>query len=401
MRVPTFTCTFLAAFALSGGAIAADWPGAVDAAWQRLPASRAAEARGELAEARRQAADSWLPAPPTLTIGERSDRYNRDTGAREYETELGLPLWLPGQREAHRQAAAGDAGEQRAQLAALRLALAGELRELAWSLREAEAGLAQANIRLDTARRLADDVERRVRAGDLARVDLNLAHSERAEAAADAAQADLALGELQNRWLTLTGMPQLPAPLLESVPAGAPPAADEHPALRQRSAAVEAARAQLAVVRETTREAPEFAIRGRRERDAAGEAYAGSVGFALKIPFASEARNAPRLAEANGRLIGAEAELAAERRRLHGESAQQRAALATAERRRALAEEAQQSAADNLRLYEKSFALGELDLATLLRARAAAHKAETFALRSAADYGRAVARLKQNLGILP
>ena len=58
-------------------------------------------------------------------------------------------------------------------------------------------------------------------------------------------------------------------------------------------------------------------------------------------------------------------------------------------------------AADSLQLAEKSFALGEADLATLLRLRAGAYEAEAFLNRDTVAHAAAESRLKQALGVLP
>lgn len=50
-----------------------------------------------------KAAGSRVLAPPSVGVRERSDRFNGNTGLREFETELAVHLWLPGQRD--RQAA--------------------------------------------------------------------------------------------------------------------------------------------------------------------------------------------------------------------------------------------------------------------------------------------------------
>jgi cobalt-zinc-cadmium efflux system outer membrane protein len=58
-------------------------------------------------------------------------------------------------------------------------------------------------------------------------------------------------------------------------------------------------------------------------------------------------------------------------------------------------------AADTLQLAQKSFALGEADLATLLRARAVALDVEGAFSRSRLARSAAQSRLHQALGVLP
>jgi hypothetical protein len=66
-----------------------------------------------------------------------------------------------------------------------------------------------------------------------------------------------------------------------------------------------------------------------------------------------------------------------------------------------MAEERRTLAADNLRLAEKAFALGESDLSALLRIRAAAFDAESFYDRQRVARAAAISRLNQALGALP
>ena len=75
--------------------------------------------------------------------------------------------------------------------------------------------------------------------------------------------------------------------------------------------------------------------------------------------------------------------------------------LETAERQLQMAGQRRELTADNLALAEKSFALGESDLPTLLRARANALEAEALLNRQQVALGASRSRLNQVLGVLP
>lgn len=94
-----FAAAFLTAALLIPHAASADvrtMSDALAAAWQRHPASRALGARQEEFAARREAADSFLSAPPSISLSNRNDRLQRDTGQSEWDAGVALPLWLPG-----------------------------------------------------------------------------------------------------------------------------------------------------------------------------------------------------------------------------------------------------------------------------------------------------------------
>lgn len=85
--------------------------------------------------------------------------------------------------------------------------------------------------------------------------------------------------------------------------------------------------------------------------------------------------------------------------RLDAERAQRN--LQSAERQFALAQERRQLSAENLRLAEKAFVLGESDLTTLLRIRSAAFDADAFSDRQRVARAAAISRLNQSMGVLP
>lgn len=80
-------------------------------AWARQPAALAEGERQRAVSAQSAAADRWTPAPGSLELGLRSDRFNRNQGASEVDVGVAIPLWLPGERSgAQALAAAGVLG---------------------------------------------------------------------------------------------------------------------------------------------------------------------------------------------------------------------------------------------------------------------------------------------------
>lgn len=372
---------------------------ALEMAWERQPAARAQGLRSAELAARAKAADAWLPSPPSMVIGARSDRLNGNNGAREYEAELGIPLWLPGQRERESGLVQAQQSLQRESLANAKWKLAGEVREAFLQAKAAQVESAAAQRRVDDAVALAADVERRYKAGDLARTDFNLARS--AELAARAAAGDAQLRSLQasQAFLVLTGVSIVP--LADETPAASPPALPEHPALRHLQKVAEAADAQLRLAALTRRDNPELILGYRHDRSTRSDDYAGTTLLALRIPFATEARNEPRMAAANAELIEASAALDNERRRIEAEIGAAQAALQQAGMALELAAQRQRLATDNDSLLGKAFELGEIDLATRLRTVAERHAADAELARARLESQRAVSRLNQALGVLP
>lgn len=367
-------------------------------AWERSSSGRAAEARRDEGIAGRAAADSLLAGSPSVAIAERNDRQNRNRGQRERELELALPLRLPGEREARRLLAEGDVEEIDAALAAARLALAGELRLAVWALAAASEEARIAEQRQVLAQRLEADVARREAAGELARTDLLLARQEALAARADAAAAAtrrLAAGE---RLRVLSGGDVLPGNVEETLAASS---AESHPRLRLAAAAAARARAALDLARESRRDGPELSLGVQESRDDFSSPLRNSLRIGIRIPFATEARNAPRVAATNTALVQAETE----RRRIEAEVAaeerQTEAELAAAALSAALAVEGAAAAGERARLLARAFELGELPLPEMLRAQSAALEARLESARSQAAHGLAKARRNQARGVLP
>lgn len=379
---------------------------ALEQAWRLHPQAAALDARDAEASASEDVAASLTPEPGSVSVSSRSDRLNRNLGKQEYEVELATPLWLPGQKAAREAEAASRIDEVSAKRAALRSELAGELRDAWWSLAAARNAKALAARRLDTARALEADVRRRHKVGELSRIDANLAQSEVHAAGAELIETEAMLLQAEQVLRTLIGT-AAPAHMVEETPTthGTPGRAlatpKDHPLLAAAAAAARSARAKVAVADESRRAAPELALRVVRERGDFAEPYANTVGIRLKIPFSSGAQvrreTSAALADANQ----ADAEMLRTQARVQLEAERAQRALASAERQLVMAQERRELSAENLRLSEKSFSLGESDLATLLRIRAAAFDAEAFLDRQRVARAAAISRLNQALGVLP
>jgi len=371
---------------------------ALDRAWERATHVRVAEARRGEAEASQAIADSWLPEPPSLGLAEKNDRLNKNDGNREREVELTLPLWLPGQRDARRAFATKDAAEAEAAVAAARLAIAGDLRAMIWNVATARSEQEIARERLATAQKLEAEIARRERAGDLARTDLLLTKEETLAAMNALTEAGTRERQAFERYRVLTGLDRLPVSFEEAV---APWAAVGHPRLRLAQAAVERARAEMQVAREDRRNAPELSIAMLRARDAFAGPENNTVRIGIRIPFASEARNAPKVAAANSVLIRAEAEYRQVVAEVDSEQRDAQAALENADAIYQTAKTRAGLASERRALQEKAFALGELGLAEFMRVRAAANEARLEMLRATHALAAARARINQARGILP
>lgn len=373
---------------------------ALDAAWALSPLARSTDSRRAEMLAREQAASSWINGSPTALLAQRSDRFSNDTGFREYEAELELPIWSPGVRSATQRelAALRRAFEPQRLLAQLKVAA--EVREAAAHLALARAERALAERKHGEALALAQDVLRRVKAGDSAPVDGLQAQSLVQQAAASQEQARAALTRAHNQWLALTGLAD--APVLDEAP---PPASattpTTHPALEAAQTRLQAAQAGLALSETDQRDPMSIAVGLTQERAGFGMASETRMRMALRIPLGTDGRNAPRIAAARAELESAQAELETAQRQTRAEMASARADLDAARRAQASMAERARLAREVQGLMAKSYHLGESDLPTRLRADSEQFEADLTLARAHVGLQRAVSQLNQALGLLP
>jgi cobalt-zinc-cadmium efflux system outer membrane protein len=374
---------------------------ALEAAWQRAVQARDSDAQARRARAEQTAASSLWAAPPAVELNHLNDRAHSNAGRRETEVGLVWPLWLPGQRDA--RAAAADAESKLADAAtqAARLRVAGQVREAAWKLSAAQAEAASVAAQARYLQGIADDVQRRVQAGDLARADALAARAELLEARSAQSDADQRVQAARAQWKTLTGleaMPRLqppPAASLSDMPT------EEHPELRLAAQAVERARKRLDSVNLSRRDPPELSVKFREESPGFGEAAQRGIGIGLRIPFGTDSRNAPLQAAALGELDVAEATEQRLRERQDADLALARSALQSAAQQLDGTRDRAGLLRERAQLVDTSFKAGETSLPELLRAANAAAQADAALARQQAALGLAHAQLQQALGLLP
>ena len=379
---------------------------ALDAAWQSSSQSRSLDNRRSELAAKEKAASSWISGEPIAGIAHRTDRLNKNEGLREYEAEIELPLWNPGVRNA----AQADVSAQRqgfdGQFALARLKLAGELRALAASAATAQVELDLNKRKLQDANALTQDLLRRVKAGENARVDALQAQVLTQQAQAAMAQAESQLTRLQSQWRSLTGLTTV-APLEEKLVTTAAnetiaaPIAADHPALRHSQAQLSGAQAKLALATADKRDPMSVGLAVGRERGNFAAAGETTLRIALRIPLGGDNRNAPRQAAAKAELDTAQAELDAVQRQLPAEVAAATAELRAARLAQTAATERARLSTEVQTLITKSWRLGDSDLPARLRADNEQFEGSLSLARASIDVQRAIANLNQAHGVLP
>lgn len=369
-----------------------------ETAWARQPEQRAAALRRDAAAAGLRAAQRWTPEAPALDLAARTDRWHRDVGAREYEAAVSVPLWSPGERVKSQALAQSQAQAQQALAGAAQWRVAAEVRDAYWAHQRARIEHEVAQQRRASAEGIAQDVLRRVAAGDLARADAHQAQAVVALADSALAEAAVAVAQTAQAWAALTGATLRDGPA-EPLPGAAPGAA--HPALHDLQARVDVARRQQDLAGVQTRANPELSLGTTRERDARGERYAQSINVGVRIPLGRASASDARLANASADLLEAQSHLDLETARIDAQIAAARTRVELLEQAACAAQRRATLAGESRGFFDKAFRLGESDLPTRLRIELEAFEAERQAARSRLEAGAAVSQLRQALGLLP
>ncbi len=372
----------------------------VEQAWQRSSAGRSLPARQAEVAASGDLAGSWLATAPVLGLGQRSDRWTDQRGQRESDISLSATVALPAQVAARRALAGAAAAQLRAQVAKSRLDIAGEVRTALWDAAEAEVVVDEKRSHLHHMGELADDVQRRVAAGDMARTDALLATQEVHLARIDLARAQAQAAVLLAKWRVLTGEPTLPLLEPEPLPSAATATgADTRVAAARASAQL--AQSALRLSEAHRRPAPVLALSLRRERDDVLARPENSAGIAIQIPLGSAGRNRPAEALAQAQLAVAAADAARAESSAAADIDTARIQLDNAR----VALQAASARALDMREYaqliDKAFRLGERGLAEALRALVIEHEAAMAERQQRVALSRAHALLNQAFGVVP
>jgi outer membrane protein, heavy metal efflux system len=369
---------------------------ALDSAWNKQPAQRAQTARLSELEAKRQATTNLTPQPTSISLGQRTDQIGSNVGKRETDIEFSAPLWLPGQRDSQRSLVEAETGRFSAIQSYTKWRLAGEVRNLLWTTRLAQSEKELANQRVLSAQKLLSDVERRVKAGDLARVDANRVNVELQTAKITLKEAEAQAFRALQQFSALTGITNLP----QETEVLSQQTSENYP---QKLAAQSLILSQkrLDLIRATPRDAPELSLGLTHQKDISNAPYNNSLSLKFKIPFASDSLNQQRLASAQAEQAEAEADQSLENARVEAEISSARFELEQANASVTIAESRFNTALDTQQLLDRSFNLGESDLPTRLLAEAARFDAERNLIKARLETGRAISKVNQALGVLP
>ncbi|MEK9817332.1 MAG: TolC family protein, partial [Limnobacter sp.] len=289
------------------------------------------------------------------------------------------------------------------QLEQKKLELAGLVRQTLWNTLAANLDAEIAQARLKSAKELMVDVEKRVKAGDLAQTDFYQASALYEQTRAEFARTQSALSDVSADYAATIGLPVSVLSQIQTestdIPNGLKPL--DHPAIKLAQLQVLAQQQQSDLVQTQARANPEVGLAIISDRGAFTSASEKSLVVSTRIPLGNSSEYQSRVLQAESESIAAEAALTKTQRQIVvlGRAAESNLDLFA--QIKASAQEQARLAIKTFRLYKKSFDLGETDLPTLLIAEQKAFEADKLARKSAIEYAAKVSAYKQALGLLP
>lgn len=386
-----------------------------DEAWQRQPEARAFSTRLESLQARERVTQSLLPRPLTLEVAGKAERSGSNTnfgagGTGEYIVGFAIPLWLIGERSSAMALSNAESQRLIKTQASIQLRLAARLRFLFWDFELARINGELAENRLQNAKALSQDVQRRYKAGDLSKADLLQAESAaaNAEAALAESQANVILAKQNLRSVIGRDItPDLLKPAkqygeaLPALPKNFVDLDQSHPVIQDLIAQVEVASKATALAQAQTRQNPELQLYTSGGRPEVGVPTQQSILLGLKIPFGSSDRVQVQQFASRANQIESEERLALERERVLAELDASKAQVESAQIRLTAAKRRAQLSSETRTFFDKSFKFGESDLPTRLRIELEATDAAKQAAQAEIAYLASVSALRQALGLLP
>lgn len=356
-------------------------------------------AHQQMVQARNTMANSWLPLAPSVGFSHQNDALLSQHNEREWQAQMQIPLWLPGQKQARGQVASLADDSLLQERAALQQLAAELLRNAVWDIAVRRNEVSLAAQRVASWQSLRDDVQKRFLAGEVAKLETMQTQQELLQAERQKVTADAELMHAQFRYLQLTGLHEMPAQLQEPLSSRTDFTAS--PFWQAAQARVRLAEGQRDLTAIEQRQNPQLTLSARTIQGGFDYAFNSSMGVAINIPLQSEVQRAPLLANAEQNIGDARTQLENLRRQLETNLHEAEHNLHVSQQELGLITQQQALASENASLARKAYRLGELDLQAVLRLQLLAFEAERALRQQQLQVQWNIAKYNQAVGVLP
>jgi len=362
--------------------------------------------KGELAQARRKVGEgmareggSLLSNAPEVGVMYKSDELGSEDGYREYEASLALPVWRFGQKSASQELSQEMLTQADTEEAAMKWQIASEVLDSVWSLREAQAEQALAMKQWESARKLEDNIKKRLDAGEVARADWILAQQETASREEKYRIAELHYLQAMTLWEGLTGLNTLPSDI-HHIRRTEKAGLDDHPLYRNSESILSVARSQSKREQKSLQSSPVVTLYAKRDRGVEADPWNDSLGAQFTLPI-GKSHIASEVARAEMAVTEATVELSNLQRSLEYQHRKAALELNQVESALELARRVDELARKRVDVSRRAYQMGEMELFLLLQAREDADLAANNLEKILIRHQRAISKYNLSLGVLP
>lgn len=390
---------------VSAGGLSADYADSItlstvtEQVYQRLPGKQAESQFGQLQQANDALGNALFAEPATANLDHFNDAIGSGDGLQEWEGSVDMPLWLPGQQQAQQALSGKIMAQLPAYQSRLRLQASGEVRELVWQVKLAEAQLEQAEQVWETAKKLEHDVESRVKAGDLAANEALLASSNTMEAHSKMIAAESHLSQQLKIYQLITGLQSLPAEVAEADPQQTHVNA-QHPVLLMQDQIIARLQAEMGVARFEGSVNPSVSVGVRRERGDDSESFNNSLGIGFSMPLDNKRYSQVAVAESAAALADAQVSRQELERQLNKDLLANQETLSATRKQLELAAKQNETTNEYYQMQKRAFDLGEINLIDLLRSQVLANESRSRQRELEVQIEQQKALVNQALGII-
>jgi cobalt-zinc-cadmium efflux system outer membrane protein len=353
----------------------------------------------EEAAALSQRGDSWTAGASEAGLGFQE----ATSGTLHYiDAYVKVPLWNLGQRDAEQALSKMAESDAMSQSDALKLRVAGLVRNALWNIALANLSYEQAKTELTITDQLLAKVQRRVELGDLPRADFLLAQTESLQKRSVVTQAEAELMHARKRYASITQMTKIPKDYQEKL-VELTKIQQNHPALVAINSQIERKQAQLDAVKLVGSGQTNVAVGVNSDQftNDPRSNQTASLNIGVTVPFGGSAHLAPQVAAVNvelNKLLAEREQMNRDLEQAHHE-AEHNLEVNRVELK--IADELKQVAEEHLKMTQSSFSVGEINLMDLLRIQSRTQQAVLNAKQRAVMLQRDIALYNQAVGVMP
>jgi cobalt-zinc-cadmium efflux system outer membrane protein len=407
-------------FLFTGSAVAQDM-GTMASVFQRAMEYQAVERlsalRQEASNERLGLSSRLIVGTPSVTLSQKSDRWNKDIGEQEDALGLSVSLWRWGERQAAIKAARSEIDSAHAESNAIQLGVASQVRDGVWGfLRESLRDQLLAN-QLEEAKKTEHDALRRFEAGEVSRVDWLSAKMATQSIQTSLIEQRSRRVKADRQLRAVTGLSSVQMGLGSEIivsTSAISRLAETLPNLNDRQAVLDAsvdyrwlkakvrhAQDRLRLIQERGSGSPTLSLESTRSRSASGEPFGRTMTLSISVPFGGGGQQRADVADITAALVRDEQELLRYQKTF--EFGWQ-ASLDLIGQRQLAQELANQRVVDSsvvLQALIKASEAGEVEYMERLRAERQAFESQIAAIEADVDYRQAISDFLQSIGRVP